>query len=212
MGIDARILVRVPYEVDNEQIKRWSWHIAASLGADKFFLSPQQTEFGSPHGAFSKVDIWEQDGPDLCPKEGETFLEVNMWTRYYGPDYERGDILFICAVAEWCEQNIQGCEVWYGGDSSGVCVEPFPEEARRAMRRHLYTPDKGRAYFDEYSPITFPHECNVRPDTSACNLCIPNHRPQRYGYGQNYGAYHCRGCGKNFITRDNGATWTDKEC
>src|SRR5690606_19138304 len=36
----------------------------------------------------------------------ECLLEVSLYGRYYGKDYERGDILTYCAIAERLETNI----------------------------------------------------------------------------------------------------------
>lgn len=142
---------------------------------------------------------------DVEAASGETLLSITLWSRYYGVGYERVDLLTICAIAEWCERNIQGCEVWYGGDSSGVCITPFPEAERKVLRNHLYSSD-GRSYFS-YDKRSEP----PLPPRSDCKLCIPDHEPSRFGWGAAYAAYNCAGCGKRFITNDGGLTWTDKD-
>lgn len=206
MGINAKMLVRTTATLTQEEVRRLSYHLASSLGADNFWIDREE------HGALAIVPEWDQDGPTLYPKRGETFIRVYLTTRYYGPGYERGDLLIICAVAEWCEQNIPNAEVWYGGDSSGVCVEPFSAEERTKLRQHLYMPDKGREYYNEYRSVgNLPGDDIPLPDISACKLCISNHRPQRYGYGSTFAAYLCRGCGTRFVTHDAGKTWTDKD-
>lgn len=147
---------------------------------------------------------WTQDGDAIYAQPGEYFLEVSLWTRYYGPGYERGDILTICAVAEWCEQNLPPCEVWYGGDSSGVLAEPFGPAERAAMRAHLYGA-AGRDYFKHDKPGTFP-------TPKPCGLCVPGeNRFNRYGWGNKYVAVSCGGCGKNFESLDSGVTWILKK-
>lgn len=144
---------------------------------------------------------WTQDGDSILAEPGETLLEVSLWSRYYGVGYERGDLLGICAICEWIETNMQPCEVWYGGDSSGVLAEPFPEHKRAELRRHLYS-QQGRdyfAYFDERGSFPVP---------KPCGLCVPGeNRFNRCGFGPNYVAASCGGCGKTFETRDNGSTW-----
>lgn len=149
---------------------------------------------------------WFQDGDTKYAQPDEWFLEVSLWTRWYGAGYERGDLLTLCAVAEWFEANIPGCEVWYGGDSSGVCVEPWPEAARTLLRRHYYS-EQGRHYVNSSDGFG---SSSVRP--KPCGLCVGGANMNQYGSGGNYVAVHCGGCGKNFVTRDNGATWSeDKE-
>jgi len=147
--------------------------------------------------------VYSQDGPPVFAADGEWLLEVSVWTRYYGVGYERGDILFICSVAEWVEANMQPCEVWYGGDSSGVLLERFDSAARTKLRQHLYS-QSGRDYFNYGMESKFG-------TPSPCGLCVKGeNRFQQYGMGANYAAVSCGGCGKSFETRDSGKTWTVK--
>lgn len=148
---------------------------------------------------------YTQDGDTIFAKQDEWFLTVSLWSRYYGVDYERGDLLTLCAVAEWCEVNIPNCEVWYGGDSSGVCVEPWPESKRLELRRHLYS-TKGRDYFAYSSRYG---QKTMHPD--PCGLCIGGGRFEQFGSGGSYVAVHCASCGKSFDSRDNGATWQERK-
>jgi len=212
MGIDAEMFVRTTCNHSDDEIKTWSWHLCSAIGPDKFFINrkAKAKDGFEARTALTRISEYEQDGPTIEPEPGETFIRVHLRSRYYGPAYERGDILTICAVAEWLEQNIPSAEVWYGGDSSGVEAEPFNEAKRREYKSLLYTPDKGRAYYD-YDGLAMPplpHENKLDPPTSDCALCIPDHKPRRYGWGGGYGAYYCAGCGTHFTTRDNGETWT----
>ncbi len=149
--------------------------------------------------------VYEQDGDDVLAANDEWMLSVSVWTRYYGIGYERGDLLTICAIAEWCEANIPDCTVFYGGDSSGVCAEPFDESERLKLRKHLYS-QKGRDYFN------YGIESNVQKMPPACSLC-PDAKPRfnQHGFGGNYAAISCAGCGASFETRDNCKTWTKKD-
>lgn len=152
--------------------------------------------------------VYMQDGDPVLAAPGEWLLSVNLWTRFYGIDYERGDLLTICAVAEWIEVNMQPCEVWYGGDSSGCCIELFDDNARRKLRAHLYGA-KGRDYFN-YSGWGGNTPALPKP----CGLCVPGEeRRQQYGAGMNgaFAAVSCAGCGKNFETHDRGVTWAECE-
>lgn len=158
-----------------------------------------------PEEGLEPGKVYTQDGDDVLAAEGEWLLEVSLWTRYYGVGYERGDLMTICATAEWIEQNIVPCEVWYGGDSSGVCITPFGPDERESLKEHFYSLN-GRDYFKH-----FGRDANI-PQPKPCGLCIPNEpRFNQYGFGQNYAAVSCGGCGKNFETRDNGVTWVEKK-
>lgn len=217
MGIDAKILLRISGPAPSEdQIKLWSWDLCNVIGADKFFINREegQTAIQLSEQRYRDANspapgtIMYQDGPDIIAKDGEVFLEVFLWTRYYGIGYERGDLNTICNVAEWCERNIPNCEVWYGGDSSGVELEPFPKDARDALRAHLLSP-QGRDYFNYSLNRTEP--AHLIPDRSTCKLCVPDRAPRKYGYGQEYAAYFCPGCSYRFITKDGGKTWTHEK-
>lgn len=225
MGIDAQLLLRVRSSVTEDDLRHWSWQLAETIGADKlywlhegkngaekpciWFAPRYQLDDDNPLPLGS---IYYQDGEDIVAQPGEILLEIDPLTRYYGPGYERGDILHICAIAEWCELNIPNCEVWYGGDSSGVEATLFDAAARLEMKKHLYSKN-GRDYFRGRMDGLFPHEAACRPDVSSCKLCPTksNAMLSRYGFGQNFAAYHCAGCGQNFITRDNGQTWEHKD-
>lgn len=147
---------------------------------------------------------YHQDGDPIVANDGECLLQVSVWSRWYGQGYERGDLLTLCAIAEWIEANITGSSVWYGGDSSGVLAEPWPDAKRRELRQHLYS-DMGRNYYasswcrrDEFG---LP---------KACSLCPGGiYRGQRFGAGGTFASFQCAGCGKGVETNDKGKTWTE---
>lgn len=215
MGIDARILLRIDAdEVNPTKLKQWSYHICTAFGADKFRinrnngvsaieLSGQRyhEEDDPPPGTF-----YYQDGSTIYAHKGEVLVTVHIWSRYYEIGYERGDLLFICAVAEWCEANIPSVEVWYGGDSSGAVATLFDGPARNKLKQHLYSP-RGNDYYirTEDNPDMFPTDI-----VNSCKLCIPDHKPSRFGWGQDFASYHCSGCGLTVQTQDHGQTWTEK--
>lgn len=147
---------------------------------------------------------YTQDAETIFAKPGEWLLTVSLWTRYYGVGYERGDLMTLCAVAEWCEVNIPNCEVWYGGDSSGVAAAPWPESARLELRKHLYS-EQGRAYFD------FDRFGSRGPKPSPCGLCVDGGRFAECGSGSNWTMVHCASCGKSFETKDGGSSWSERK-
>lgn len=160
-------------------------------------------DYNVPHTARAPGMVYFQDADPVYAEPGEWLLKLSLWTRYYGVGYERGDILTLCSIAEWIEANMQPCEVWYGGDSSGVELAPFGDPARRELRQHLYS-QQGRNYFQSWGtpPKVMPPKCG---------LCVPDECRQQYGSGMNgnYAAVSCAGCGKCFKTEDAGATWTE---
>jgi hypothetical protein len=207
MGIDARIYVRTTRQFTDAEIKRLSYEAGLAFGSDKFMRSEgsKNKETGEvywkPYHNIERIDRIEQDGPDVEPAPGETFLEAHVYTRYYGPGYERGDLPFLLALAEWLERKIPGGSVLYGGDSSGVCAEPFGAAERKAMLDHLASPE-GRAYFTNDNP--FMTDTPRRP---TCDLCDVPMSQFSYGPGKKAGTFACHGCGKKLRTEDGGETF-----
>lgn len=200
MGIDAQMYLDVPYEVDREQVGRWAWNLAEAVGAEKFFIVLGDDE---PHLAISKIDTYYQDGPEIKAEPGHTLLEVHLWGRYYGEGYERGNLWTYISVAEWIERNIQGAIIYYGGDSSGVCAEPFDKAAREALILHWATRGHRpyREGFDDgQREASEPKKCGLGP----CKWV-------RNGWGQDYAAFFCAGCGQRKETRDGGKSWQDSK-
>lgn len=129
--------------------------------------------------------VWVQDGPPIVADADEQFIEVHLFTRFYGPDYERGDWTLIRSVAEFLEVAFPGAQVWYGGDSSGVCAELLDAEARDTMNAHFYGcgHEPYRGYFGR-----------TGPPAETCAFCAD--RPMNnVGGGQGSTFWQCDGCG-----------------
>lgn len=195
MGIDAQLLLKIKSPVTPELLRKWSLDAMEAVGRKHFNFYNEKPPF-----ALCENGVYWQDGPDIHAAEGETLIEISLSSRYYGIGYERGDILGICAIAEWCDLNIPNCEVWYGGDSSGVEAELFDEALRKKLKAHLYGPH-GRDYYN------YPGSQEPPKPPVDCKLCIDDLRIRRYGWGGDYAAWICGACGKKFSTEDSGATW-----
>lgn len=202
MGIDAQMLIRNKgKELYEKEIKRLSYDLCSTFGPESFWLS-KDSSWGKPHHALEAIEEYTQDGDSIFPEEGEQLIEVHVSTRYWGPDYERGDILLLINVAEFLENRLKDVEIWYGGDSSGVLAVPFDKKLR-----------------DEYKKLFF--EVNHEPYRSGWSMGAGN-KPRycdfceqymtQYGTGPTYQAWICYGCGFKEKTDDNGKTWVeDKE-
>jgi hypothetical protein len=164
MGIDAVMFMTEipPAAATDGALLEKSWQLVTSIGAHRFHFcrgdadapferqripkpALQRVRHGQP-ASNDPEDIG--DGP-LSETPGACTVEVNLSGRYFGPGYERGDLLEYCAIAEWLEVHFPGCRVWYGGGDSGG-LQPWPEETRREFRNHLYS-TKGRDYFNHSS-------------------------------------------------------------
>jgi len=140
MGIDAEMFIRTKETISDESLIERAWRMCATFGWDKFWVNPD-----NGRRALMFVDQWEQDGPTLQPSNGETFIKVSLCTRYWGPGYERGNLSLLITLAEWWERVFPSSEVWYGGDSSGVCAAHFDKDMRSQFLDHAASKD-GFAY------------------------------------------------------------------
>jgi hypothetical protein len=203
VGIDAEMFIRTKEPVSDEQVKQWNYQLGLVFGHSKFWIWQGADGFIGDRRALERIEVYEQDGPDIVPGDGETFLRLNPCTRYYGEGYERGDLPFLIMLAEWCEASIPGVEVWYGGDSSGVLAKPFDMSRRHALFMHLCS-ECGRDYFTERSLLGGDEY--GRPRCDFCDMPMT-----RFGFGNSYAAYCCHGCGQETQTRDGGKTWQPRK-
>ena len=194
MGVDARILVKVKVKgserITEEQAIELSYRAGVTFGSEEFLIiHPQHAAmYSGPRRAISIIPpydtghrYWEegdpnndhhlkgktlyfQDGPNIEAEPDEQFLEVSVQTRYYGEGYERGDLPFIILLSEWLEYVIPGCEVWYGGDSSGIEAELFDRQARDVLKGHYF--DHGHEPY-----ISSPYRDYLHPIRPRCEFC-----------------------------------------
>lgn len=208
MGIDARMFSRYRGEKPtSDQLKLWSWDLCSAIGGEHFFIDAKEgraaLDLSSDYaddGDESLKDegkVWHQDGDSIRAEKDEWLVEVSIWTRYYGPGYERGNWQVIIHVAEWMELHVG--PVWYGGDSSGVCASPFGKNERAAMVAHALS-ESGRDYYKAFEPAPFK-------TPPPCSLCVKERGHTRHGWGQGYIKTHCAGCARSFESRDDGVTW-----
>lgn len=197
MGVDAQMLVRTRQALIPADVRRLSVDLCEAFGHRSFWVWEDWENENGEHGrhALEIVREYSQDGDSIFPDAGETFIEVNIATRYYGDGYERGDISLIIAVASWLERRIADARIYYGGDSSGICAEPFD-----AAERERY----------------WAHFCRVghKPYTGGWGMFNAPGRVVRCGFcdvdmlatggGQDRGFYVCVGCGKKVIQHHDG--------
>lgn len=202
------MFVRLRRDVPAQELIDLRFEMGDAFGSSHFLIL-KDGSYGAPRRAIERIDRYEQDGDDILPEPGETFLEIYLWTRYYGPGYERGDAVFLIALADWLETRTGG-QVWYGGDSSGVLAVHFDRAERAAMWRHFikvgHLPYRGDPRVgDARSSILMGHEKAI---SRRCGFCeVPM---ARNGFGQHYAGFYCSGCGARHETHDDGQTWTEK--
>lgn len=188
MGIDARMFVRVPRAVSDNDLRDWNYRLG-SMAHHWLFLGSGDRIYHKP---LERIAIYKQDGDDIVPKDGETFLNVPLGGRYYSDGYERGDLLAYVGIAEFLEVLIPDCAVWYGGDSSGVCAELFDRSARTKLLAHAskVSHDPYNSHFDSRRDVP-------QPMCQSCEFPM-----DRRGFGNNYALFTCNGCDWEIQIRD----------
>jgi hypothetical protein len=215
MGVDARILIKITDPsswLDHKQLRKLSARLTEAIGHDHFFLDVEQDRHaisfciddyakypeeyeeatGHPYSP-TGPGIFGQDSaeePYIIAEPTEQFLEVHLWSRYYGKHYARGDWTLIFFTLMWCVRNFEDAEVWYGGDSSGCLMEHMTSERMMEITNYFMT-DGGTSYRAS-SRTSF--QCEF------CGVPVMN---SGGGGGTEY--YYCSSCGQNWIIEREGA-------
>ncbi len=200
MGIDAEMLVRTRQQFTPREVRNLSVDLVEAFGTDTFLLIPDwvpdeyyENEFTPPADAPGRhalrlIKFYQQDGPDIHPESGESFIELSLMGRYYGEGYERGSITTYLAIAEWLEQRIPDARVFYGGDSSGVLAEQFDRAARERIFAHFCRVGH-KPYRGGFGISVFDKTLGGHP---ACGFCGP--RMTETGGSRDYSFYSCGSC------------------
>lgn len=201
MGVDARMLVKTRAPVTADQVRDWAYHLASAFGPEKFLLirpnSPGSRHWPLQH-ALTIIEEYAQEGLPILPAEGETLIEVNLFGRYYGRHYERGDAPFIISVADWLERRIPGGEIWYGGDNGRL--GPFGEATRALLWQHFC--EVGHTPYED-----FFNRSDDGIKAPVCELCQKPMR--RMGWGPKWAMFACSGCSLQLETTDGGETYQE---
>lgn len=131
MGIDSHMLLRTKHPIADQRVNQLAWELAASFGHQNFYVTPNNTR------ALYTVPVYYQDGPEIIPEPGETLIRVNVVGRWCDIYSLNSKLFYYAAVAQWLERRVPGCEIWYGGDSSGVLAIPFTPKVRAQCMKHM---------------------------------------------------------------------------
>lgn len=211
MGIDAEMFLRLKGSdrLDESTVAQLSYELASSLYGNVVWVSREYNRH-----ALSIVGTYEdEDGvyPQLkgqvvylddttepkVARPEEQFINVGLYGRYYGPDYERGDFASLYAVTKWLRVRIPAAEIWYGGDSSGIAMAPFDEE-----KMLWHWAQTGNRPYQHY----FGRNKGQRP---VCTFC-PDIDMVNSGGGGDRTFWHCDGCGVKVITSPAGIVEVDQ--
>src|SRR5579883_2595839 len=91
------------------------------------------TEFGPEDFLDPLMEVGEGGSGPIPIDDGSIWVDVGVCCAFYGEGYERGDAEWFVRLAEWLEQNVAGCEVWYGNDCADESIQPFGPPERAAL-------------------------------------------------------------------------------
>ncbi len=190
MGVDAEMAFTATEELDEARIRNMQFHLLHRVGKEFFFRYNHDTGEASKF-FIHRAKEFQLDSDDVI--RGEFLYRLGLYTRYYGPDYERGDALKLCAVMLWLNAQPDVRAVYYGGDSSGGTPEKFDNEKVLSLLGH----------FTCHGRLPYLHYFDRNERTPKCPHCW---EPMwHYGSGNNYWAFQCLGC-EFVILNENGIT------
>ena len=242
MGVDAEMIVRISGKenwLTDAEVRKLAYELSSSVGADKFFIT-QKGEFDwypngrhalEIQGPLKKRDAEDYERPDLIGKivrfqdgdpiigsDDEQFINVQLFGRYYGAGYERGDWPSIYATIEWLRINIPQGSIWYGGDSSGICMQEMTRQETDDLMR--YWAKNGRRPYVHYRGgygtginLTCPH-CDVEMADSGgsrdytflwcdgCNARATKHNDGRVCWAERHKGYPTPDENGEFVQRE----------
>lgn len=222
MGVDARMFARLRGEnrIKPEDALPLAVEMCKTIGAGNFLITKAtEFDFGRPHHALSIIEplsredaaeyespelvgkvVWFQDGDPVVAEPDEQFVEVHLFTRFYGPEYARGDWTVIRTVAEWIEFKLPTAEVWYGGDSSGICARRFGA-AERALVNRFFLGTGHRTYRDVFQGIS--SRGATPPKCQCCEIGMSDTGGGGVGAAQRT-FWYCDGCDGKVVTFGDG--------
>ncbi len=197
MGVDAEMVVASPQELDAASLLRLSYETGSAFGPRHFWLD-REGRYGEPRHILSAGTDYEIDLAD----DAVTVFTVHLVSRYYGENYERGDLPLILALARWFRSKLPGSTVFYGGDS-GIGLAPLTTAREDQLWAHFVE-------HQHFPYIDFDRRSLMGGDNIEQTFCSFCQEPMlRYGWGPNYASFSCPGCGWKQETRDGGQTWTE---
>lgn len=193
MGIDAEIGFRAWRNLTHAEIKDLQYHLLHRFGGENggIFWTHYNGRDKPPVDFIYPVDILEQDGgPDI---KAQNLYQLRLFCRYYGPGYERGPAMSLIGTLLYLVRHPLVADVYYFGDSSGICAEhPMTEDSILGLLSHYIK----HGSFPHNN--AFDHEqLDNRPSCSYCE------KPMlRNGWGGRYAHFCCQGCGQELVFRD----------
>jgi hypothetical protein len=179
MGVDVTIIAATNENLgDYEFAKELSYKAAVAFDYDRFWISNKEGSI--------------QRGVEYIGRAygKHHAYQTNLWSRYFGPDYPRGDWAFLTALIDFLRYHVKGSDIWYLSDSDYTGKEyhnrPFTTEDQHKMNEFFF---EGQIY----------SLSDREPDGLICDFC---EKPMILNcWGGNYKIFNCPGCGQK-IKRD----------
>jgi hypothetical protein len=178
MGVDAILVVQAKSPISDSYRLQVSREMASAFGTEHFWIARPTKKHPEGRHALTFRDVRSE-------------LEVSWLMRYYGPGYERGDIVIILAVAQYLKASFPLAKILYGGDSDMV-LEELTAEKRTELWKHFVHVGH-RPYRHGFSSFLKIQP----PDCDFCKWPMFN-----YGGGGNREFFGCDGCGRKVETTD----------
>jgi hypothetical protein len=181
MGVDAVMMVQAPSsEVTDDRIVEWSYKLGAAFGFERFLVYRLDGR-----RALTRADEDDIRCYNVRERPGWTTLRVNIFSRYYGPGYERGDLPFLLALARFLEDIVPASYILYGSDS-GDTLEYFGRDEQEDLWDHFVS-----VQYEPYHRAFTPLSGQAPPSCGFCgDVPMSNH-----GGGAGVEFYECHGCG-----------------
>jgi hypothetical protein len=152
MPVEAEMYVQVPDTTTQDDWDHWRTTFLADhdLRLDtwpKDFQIKIESELFEPEWFWHREFNFPEDMDDIFSQS--VFLKVILPGRsYYGPGYERGNLVSFIEHAEWIEKNVPQSQIWYRSDGGGGALI-FNTAARQILRS--YYEKVGHAPYDSGS-------------------------------------------------------------
>jgi len=194
MGVDASMYVVVPTALSDHAIERVAVEMQCRFRNAGLRTSPtgQYRADGLPYHCLERADPYpEKILEHAHAGRAFTVLYVLWWQSYYGPNYERGDLPEILAVARFLRGRWNSAEVWYGGDDR---VELLDARTEAALWRH-FVGKRGVDYF-----ATMGHR-GLSQLKMRCDHCDIELACSRVSADQE--GWYCVSCGRHWTVEYN---------
>ena len=191
MGVDLRLAFTTGKKIEKEEMRDITYRLAEAVGHDFFYLGK-----GREDGTLAFAEKDYLNGTYRGYNNNAPIYEYEGLSRYYGDGYERGYFPSIYMTIIWLRYNLPNVTIFYGSDSTEL-IDVLELDEQEELLKH-WCQWGGRPYRDRGNLFK-----------KMCLLC--HKEMTQFGYGGNYAALNCLGCGWKQITRDNGESWSEKD-